>query len=466
MEKVVSKSEKALSDIPSYGSQVLSNNKFNNNSKIYISVKTKFFISLIISLIWILLAIRLSLPWIHDLSKVVPPLLALFIIGGIAFVPGFMNTFLIISLLLDKQPKLNYYNGMDDVTLLISAFNEEIGIFNTLKYVKNQNYDGNIHTIVIDNNSNDNTSLEVKRAIKELNMDILLLKEPTPGKFNALNYGLKHVNTEFVITLDADTLIHKNAIKNLVGRIKSSSSEVCAVAGSMLVRNSRDNWLSKMQEWDYFLSIASIKRMQGLYQGTLVAQGAFSLYRTDIVSELGGWSDAIGEDIVLTWKMLAKNKKVYFEPMAIAFTDVPTKLSHFVKQRSRWARGMIEGLREVNPWEQPSMFSKFLTGIDLIIPYMDFSYTFFWIPGLFLALFFKNYAIVGPMIFLVLPLTLISFGILYYYQCNVVFKSLNLKVRKNLFGFASFILCYQLIMSPVSLYGYIQEIFGAKRVWK
>ena len=38
-----------------------------------------------------------------------------------------------------------------------------------------------------------------------------------------------------------------------------------------------------MQEWDYFLGIASIKRMQGLYQGTLVAQGAFSLYRTEAV---------------------------------------------------------------------------------------------------------------------------------------------------------------------------------------
>lgn len=55
-----------------------------------------------------------------------------------------------------------------------------------------------------------------------------------------------------------------------------------------------------------FLGIASIKRMQGMYQGTLVAQGAFSLYTTDILKQVGGWPDAIGEDIVLTWKMLRK----------------------------------------------------------------------------------------------------------------------------------------------------------------
>ena len=40
---------------------------------------------------------------------------------------------------------------------------------------------------------------------------------------------------------------------------------------------------ARVQEWDYFLGIASVKRMQGLYQGTLVAQGAFSLYETKAV---------------------------------------------------------------------------------------------------------------------------------------------------------------------------------------
>ena len=271
----------------------------------------------------------------------------------------------------------------------------------------------------------------------------------------------------FIISLIFNYIfIHNKAVNYLVLRIKSSPDEVCAVAGSMLVRNSRENLLAKIQEWDYFLSIASIKRMQGLYQGTLVAQGAFSLYETSVVKSVGGWSDAIGEDIVLTWKILKQGYRVYFEPHAVAFTDVPTKISHFVKQRSRWARGMIEGLREAKPWEQPSIYYKFLTGIDLIIPYMDFSYTFFWIPGLILAIFFLKYYIVGPMMLLVLPLKLASFYILYNYQANVIFKNLNLKVRKNILGFFIFILGYQIVMSPVSLYGYVQEIVGAKRVWK
>lgn len=443
-------------------------NKSNyNKSILYVPIKYKFIISLILGFLWVVFSYYVSKQWIADLSEVTSSVfLAIFIIAGIAYVPGFMNAFLVSSLLLDSQPKFKETCPTDDITILVAAYNEELGIFNTLKYIKEQEYRGKIYTIVINNNSNDNTCFEVERAKKELGMDILLLHEKKAGKFNALNCGLNFVQTEYVITLDADTLIHKKAVNYLISRIKSSPNDVCAVAGSMLVRNSRDNLLAKIQEWDYFLSIASIKRMQGLYQGTLVAQGAFSLYKTSVVKSVGGWSDVIGEDIVLTWKMLKQGYRVYFEPHAVAFTDVPIKLSHFIKQRSRWARGMIEGLREVKPWQQHSIYYKYLTGVDLLIPYMDFSYTFFWIPGVILAIFFKKYYIVGPMMLLVFPLTLISFYILYYYQANVVFKNLNLRVRKNMIGFFIFILGYQIIMSPVSLYGYVQELVGAKRIWK
>lgn len=431
----------------------------------YISVKTKFCISLIISFLWMLLSIYLSIPWLKDLASVTNIFISIFIIGGIAYVPGFMNAFLVCSLLLDKQPKFKNENPNEEVTVLVAAYNEEIRIFNTLKYIKNQDYTGKIRTIVINNNSNDNTINEVYRAQKELNIDVICIDEPHPGKFNALNTGLNLTKTKYVITLDADTLLHEKAIRYLVARIISAPSEIAAIAGSILVKNSRDNLLAKIQEWDYFLSILSIKRMQGMFQGTLVAQGAFSIYDVGILQEIGGWSDAIGEDIVLTWKILFKNYKVYFEPLAIAFTDVPTQLKHFIRQRSRWARGMIEGLKIVKPWQQPNIYYKFLTAMDLVIPYMDFSYTFFFIPGCILALFGKFY-IVGPMIIYVLPVTIVTFSILFIYQKKRVFNSLHLKVRKNKLALIIFILGYQLLMSPISFYGYCQEIFKMKRVWK
>jgi poly-beta-1,6-N-acetyl-D-glucosamine synthase len=125
---------------------------------------------------------------------------------------------------------------------------------------------------------------------------------------------------------------------------------------------------------------------------------------------------------------------------------------------------MIEALKQTTPWQQPTIFSKYLTGINLIMPYMDITYTFCWLPGLILA-FFGFYWIVGPMTLLVLPLTLISYGILYRYQKSV-FNDLDLRVRKNTLGFFLFVLCYQMLMAPVSVWGYIQEAFKLQRIWK
>lgn len=435
------------------------------DKQFYMPIKTKFWISHLASFLWMALSFYLSIPWLRDLANVVSFPLALVIVGGISYVPGYMNAFLIISLLLDRQPSFKTLSPKDSITILIAAHNEEDKIYQTLQYIDQQDYCGKIKVFVINNASGDHTVQETLRAKKDLKIEIELLHEHAPGKFHALNHALNFVKTPYVITIDADTLLHPSSIRYLVARMKSSPKDVVAVAGAVLTKNSRENLWTKIQEWDYFLGIASIKRLQGLYQGTLVAQGAYSLYKTEIIKEIGGWPDAIGEDIVLTWRLLEQKWKVYFEPLAISFTEVPSTLKHFVRQRARWARGMIEGLQEVKPWKQPQVYVKYLTGINLVMPYLDLAYTLFWIPGLFLS-FFGYYWIVGPMTLLVLPLTLISYSILYFYQKNQVFKPLNLKIRKNLIGFIFFILGYQLIMSPVSVYGYFQEIFKVKRNWK
>lgn len=390
--------------------------------------------------------------------------LALLIITGIAYIPGYMNAFLVISLIFDRQPPFKDENPLKEITILVAAKNEAENIENTLAYIAKQDYNGHIKVFVIDNGSSDDTSIVAQSTGKKLGLDITVIREENPGKFNALNTGLTHVKTDLVITLDADTLLHASAVRYLVARIESAPKDVCAVAGSVLVRNSRENLIARIQEWDYFLSIASIKRLQGLYQGTLVAQGAYSVYKTDCIREIGGWPDAIGEDIVLTWNLLKRNWKTYFEPLAVAFTSVPNNLRILARQRSRWARGMIEALKTTKPWQQPQIYTKYLTGINLIMPYLDLSYTFFWLPGLILACF-GHFWIVGPYTLLVFPLTFISYVVLYTYQ-KYVFRRLNLKVRKKFSGFILFMLGYQMIMSPVSVWGYAQEAFKLKRVWK
>lgn len=434
------------------------------HKKVYIKVPYKFLLSHIIAFSWMIFSIYVSLPWVNDLGMIVTKPVAILIIAGIGYIPGYINAFIVTSLLMDKQPDFLDTSPNDKVTIIIACKNEERNIANTLRYIANQDYDGTINVIVVDNGSTDNTFYSAKAAGEALSLNLQVLYEEKLGKYNALNSALDYITTEYTVTLDADTLLHKSAIRYIVSRIKSAPKEVCAVAGTVLVRNSRENFIAKLQEWDYFLGIASIKRMQGLYQGTLVAQGAYSLYKTEALRLMEGWPDAIGEDIVLTWNFLKHDFKVYFEPLAVAFTDVPITLKHLSRQRSRWARGMLEALKIVKPWQHPIFYVRYLTGINLVMPYLDFVYTFCWMPGLILAMFGKFW-VVGPFTLFVMPLALFQNFILYRYQRHV-FKRLGLRVRRNILGFVVYVLMYQMIMSPMSIIGYSQEILNLRRKWK
>jgi biofilm PGA synthesis N-glycosyltransferase PgaC len=210
---------------------------------------------------------------VGDLFAAVGIVPAVVVVALVAYVPGWLVAFLAASLLLDRQPPVREAQPTVPVTVLIAARNEAERIEETIAYIARQDYQGPIGVLVADNGSTVGTQAIAEAFGAASGLDVHCIVEPRPGKSHALNTGLAAVPTELVITLDADTLLHPRAIRQLVARLLSSPGDVRAVAGSVLVRNSRDNLWTRMQEWDYFLGIASVKRMQGLYQGTLVAQG-------------------------------------------------------------------------------------------------------------------------------------------------------------------------------------------------
>jgi biofilm PGA synthesis N-glycosyltransferase PgaC len=431
----------------------------------YLPLLGKFVISASAAALWAVLSVWLSLPWLHQLERAVGSAVAVVVIAFIAWIPGWLIAFLMASLMLDRQPTLRMVAPTDAVTVIVAARNESRGIADTLERIAKQDHAGPITVLVADNGSTDGTAAVAKAAAVRLGLDLAVVREDRPGKSHALNTALAVVATPLVITVDADTALHHTAVRQLVARLGSGPEDVQAVAGAVLVRNSRQSVWTSMQEWDYFLGISSIKRMQGMYQGTLVAQGAFSLYRTEALRAVGGWPDAIGEDIVVTWQLMARGGRVYFEPLAVAFTDVPPTLRDLARQRSRWARGMIEGLRTVPPWRQPHGTTRVITSLDLLIPLLDLTYTFVWLPGLLLACF-GIFWIVGPYTLFVLPLTLVVNWILYRHQRRRVFEPMGLRVRSNWFGFLLYVLAYQMLMSPVAVIGYFQELLRLRRRWR
>lgn len=225
--------------------------------------------------------------------------------------------------------------------------------------------------IVIDDGSTDG-SLALLKQMNE-NCKMTILEACHKGKADALNEGLKHVTTEYVLTVDSDTYLHPLAIRNIMKQLITSDEEVVATAGTFFVQNDKKNFVTKLQQWDYTLGIFGFKMYQGNYNATLVAQGAFSAYITKEVKEIGGWQPCVGEDIVLTWILLENGYKVNFAQDAIAFTQTPETWKDLFRQRKRWARGMIEALKKGNVFTSKKLNWKprFLMCLNLCFPFVD-----------------------------------------------------------------------------------------------
>ncbi|WP_108469069.1 glycosyltransferase [Polynucleobacter difficilis] len=409
------------------------------------------------------ISIWLSMPWLSDLSHIIGPFPAYFFIAFIAIIPGFMNAFVAMALMLDRRPKVIVDQRYPPVTILIAAYNEEGSIASTLSGIFLQDYPADIRVIVINDGSSDKTVDSVK-ALQSAHPNLELINlGRNGGKASALNHGLAKCTTDIIISIDADSYILKDGISHLVGRYLSDPINTKAVAGEILIRNSRENWITKAQEWDYFLGIATIKRIQSLFQGTLVAQGAFSLYDRKTVVELGGWPEMVGEDIVLTWKILDAGYRVGHAEDALAFTDCPNTLRKFVNQRRRWSRGLMEAFKTTPKILFKPRLSTLYIWWNTLFPFMDIAFTFGFIPGLILACF-GIYWIVGPMTLSLLPMAfLLNWQM--YLKGRAMFRSENLKVRANALGFVFYVFAYGLILQPACVYGYFSELFNLRKSW-
>jgi poly-beta-1,6-N-acetyl-D-glucosamine synthase len=432
--------------------------------RLYVPRRGRVLATMSLGLAWAGFSVAIDRPWVGDLAGLISLPLAIAVVAGIAIVPGYLNAQLLASVLLDRPKRLPAFPPHEPgVTVLVAAYNEEAAIEQTLAAILAQDYTGPLHVVVVDDGSTDGTCAAVERMAAD-DERVALVKADHGGKAAALNLGLACASTPLIATVDADTLLVRSALRRIVTRLLVDPEGTVAVAGSVLVRNSRGGLVARMQEWDYQLGITAVKRQQALLGATLVAQGAFSLYRAPAMRVAGGWPDRIGEDIVATWALIEHGGRVAFEPTAVAFTTVPAGLRRFTIQRQRWARGMIEGLnthgasllRRRGLWVHS-------VAADAIFPFLDVTYTLAVPVGIVLAAT-GNFAIVGPMTLAVLPLNLAMCGALFVRE-RAVFAELGLHVRRNRRGFLAYFLLYQMIQSPISVSGYLMELRGARRVW-
>ena len=429
----------------------------------YLTVRSRFLVALLFATAWAGFSSALAERWFHDLADVAGWGASFFLIAFVAILPGFMNAFVFASLAMDRRPPRRPLDSYPPLTILVAAYNEAGQIGTTLDSIARQDYPAPVSVVVVDDGSTDATAAEARsRGAAMPGLQVVGLA-PNAGKSRALNAGLARVQTDLIVTIDADCILMPQALRHLVERYRADPPGTCAVAGTVFVRNSRETWITRAQEWDYFHGIAAIKRVQSFYHGTLVAQGAFSLYERAAVVAAGGWPDGVGEDIVLTWALLLAGHRVGHAEDACLFTTAPSTLGQFMAQRRRWARGMLEAFNRHPQIVIQRRLSTMFVLWNTFFPLLDFAYVIGFMPGVLLA-FAGYYWIAGPMTLALFPVALAMNAYVHRVQ-ERMFTEQGLRVRNNFRGFALYFLVYGFVMQPACVLGYLQEFFHARKSW-
>lgn len=229
------------------------------------------------------------------------------------------------------------------VSILIPCHNEEKTIEETIEKLDVLNYPS-YEIIAINDGSTDNTyDILDKLADKYDKLRIIQLKT-NAGKANALYLGLIASKAEFIVGLDADAYLDKDALNYMIPHFITPNygERVGAVTGNPRVRN-RSSLLGKIQLCEYSSIISLIKRTQRLLGKIMTVSGVVVAFRKKALIDCGLWDrDLITEDIGVTWKLQKRFWDVRYEPKALCYVLVSETILGLWKQRVRWAQGGME----------------------------------------------------------------------------------------------------------------------------
>jgi len=244
----------------------------------------------------------------------------------------YVNFFCIPLAIYQKRHELKHAESLNyfpSISILIPAYNEEKVLRRAIETTIEATYPTNKEIIVIDDGSTDMTYSIAQEYIKK---GVILVRRPNGGKAVAINHGLRFARGEIIVIVDADSLVGKNSLIELVQPMRDP--DIAAVAGNIKVLN-RMNWLTKCQALEYIASINVYRRALDVFGSVTVVPGALGAYRREVLEGGGCYDpDTLVEDFDVTIKTLKTGK----------VAEAPQTLRDLIKQRLRWYRGNLQAM--------------------------------------------------------------------------------------------------------------------------
>ncbi len=244
------------------------------------------------------------------------------------------------------------------VTLVIPCFNEadimpgKIANCMELEYPKEK-----LLLYFITDGSTDNF-----REVLSKHSDIKLLHEDRrAGKTAAENRAMLFIETPFVIFSDANTLLNKEAIRNIVQHF--ADDKVGCVSGEKRVMTEKADSASAAGEGIYWKYESLLKKWDSELYSAVGAAGELVAFRTALYKDLP--EDTLLDDFMQSMQMAADGYKIIYEPEAYAAETASANVKEELKRKVRISAGGWQSMKRLSGiltfWKTPVLYFQYVS---------------------------------------------------------------------------------------------------------
>lgn len=368
----------------------------------------------------------LNSEYIFWLAWIVIPLI-------VEIIPSIGNFFfLLIKYLKNKFKKQKIIEYYPEISIIIPIYNSETTLEKCIKSINDSTYDNSLISIfLVDNGSIDNSfKIFEKCQLEYPNLSMYWLNS-NQGKSRALNKALFNCKGKYIINIDSDGRLEKNALKNVVLKFENNLDLHCVTGVIFTERDEIDNTknfflrqLRKLEYIEYCQAFLAGRNYNSELNSLFTISGAFSSFRKSVILQTFMYNtDTICEDAHMTFQIKNQNKKIALCENAIFYVSPIENIDKLYTQRQRWQIGELEVFH---------MFFKYKNSIFPLFKENSFKTLLFdhtfafprliWYFALF-ALGLMNYSLKNIFIamFLIYLLYVLS-SLLFYVNINMYLK--------------------------------------------
>lgn len=224
------------------------------------------------------------------------------------------------------------------LSVIVSARNEENTIDMLLKCLVSQNYDNRFYEIIIVNDHSQDKTADIVKSYQKKNKNLHLIEQKPgfSGKKAAIAAGIKVSNGELVVTTDADCTMNTKWLTTIAAFYSSTKADM--IIAPVFIRSDK-KWFSQYQSLEYASLMASAAGA-ALKGSAIMCSAANMAFRSVLFDNNNILNDKYvsGDDMFLLQHLKNNDRKIAFlkSKEVVVFTNAKSSIKSFMKQRQRW----------------------------------------------------------------------------------------------------------------------------------